>query len=104
MTAVSVAQVPGVWVVCSIALAVFGRLPRLTPGVWGLCLGFVAIGELGVLWHAPQGLIDLSPFQHAPRLPLDPGTVTALVGLTATAAVVAALGCVGRRRRDLTAA
>lgn len=103
VTAVSVAQVPGVWVMCSIALAVFGWLPRLTPGVWGLYVAFVALGEFGVLWHAPQWLMDLSPFQHAPRLPLDSGTVTAVVALTATAAVVAALGYVGWRRRDLTA-
>lgn len=103
VTVASLAQVPGVWVMCSLALAVFGWLPRLTAGVWGLYVAFVALGEFGVLWHAPQWLMDLSPFQHAPRLPLDSDTVTALVALTAVAAVVAALGYVGWRRRDLTA-
>ncbi len=103
VTAVSVGQAPGVWVMCSLALAVFGWLPRLTAAVWGLFIAFVALGEFGVLWHAPQWLMDLSPFQHAPLLPLGSGDTPALVALTATAAVVAVLGYAGWRRRDLAA-
>ena len=103
VTAVSVAQSPGVWVMCAIAVATFGWLPRLTPAVWGLYVAFVALGEFGVLWHAPQWLMDLSPFQHAPLLPLGSGDVPALVALTVTTAVGVALGLAGWRRRDLTA-
>jgi ABC-2 type transport system permease protein len=47
--------------------------------------------------------MDLSPFMHAPLLPLGSGDAPALVALTATAAVVAALGYAGWRRRDLAA-
>ncbi|HSN06627.1 MAG TPA: ABC transporter permease [Candidatus Angelobacter sp.] len=103
VTALSLAQAPGVWVMSSIAVGVFGWLPRLTAAVWVLLVGFVALGQFGDLWHAPQWLMDLSPFQHAPLLPLGSGDVPALVVLTLVAAVIGALGYAGWRRRDLTA-
>lgn len=52
---------------------------------------------------APQWLMDLSPFQHTPLLPVGPDGVGALVALTVAAAALAVLGYLGWRRRDLTA-
>jgi ABC-2 type transport system permease protein len=101
VTLAALAQVPAAWVITSIVLAVFGWAPRLTGAVWGVLAAFVALGEFGVLWNAPQWLMDLSPFQHTPLLPVGSGGVPALVALTATAALLAALGYVGWRRRDL---
>lgn len=54
-TVASLAQVPAAWVLASVALAVFGWLPRLAGAVWGVLLAFVALGEFGVLWNAPDG-------------------------------------------------
>ena len=74
------------------------------PGaVWGLLLGLVALGEFGVLWNAPEWLMDLSPFRHSPLLPVDSDAVPALAGLIVAAAALAALGYAGWRRRDLAA-
>jgi ABC-2 type transport system permease protein len=103
ITLAALAQIPAAWVITSTVLAVFGWVPRLTTGVWGLLVVFIALGEFGVLWNAPQWLMDLSPFQHTPLLPVGSGGVVSLVVLTATAAVVAAVGYLGWRRRDLTA-
>ena len=103
VTVASMAQVPAAWVISSAVLTVFGWAPRLTAWLWGLLAVFVALGEFGVLWHAPQWLMDLSPFQHSPLLPVGSGAVLSLVALTLTAAVLAALGYLGWRRRDLTA-
>jgi len=103
VTVASLAQVPAAWVITSTVLTVFGWIPRLTGALWGLLAVFVALGEFGVLWNAPQWLMDLSPFQHSPLLPVDSGGVVSLVALTATAAALAALGYFGWRRRDLTA-
>ena len=64
---------------------------------------FIALGEFGVLWNAPQWLMDLSPFQHTPLLPVGAGGIGALAALPAAAAALAALGYLGWRRRDLTA-
>ncbi len=72
-TVAALAQVPAAWVLTSVALAVFGWAPRLTGAVWGLLLAFVALGEFGVLWNAPNWLMDLSPFRHSPLLPVGSG-------------------------------
>jgi ABC-2 type transport system permease protein len=103
VTVASLAQVPAAWVITSLVLAVFGWAPRLTVWLWGLLAVFVALGEFGVLWNAPQWLMDLSPFQHSPLLPVGSSGIGALVALTVTAAVLAALGYFGWRRRDMTA-
>jgi ABC-2 type transport system permease protein len=87
----------------SVALAVFGWVPRLAGAVWGVLLAFVALGEFGVLWNAPGWLMDLSPFRHSPLLPVGTDAVPAMVALTAVAAGLAVLGYLGWRRRDLAA-
>ncbi|AOT03186.1 ABC transporter permease [Arthrobacter sp. U41] len=102
-TVAALAQVPAAWVVTGAALAVFGWAPRLAGAVWGLLLGLVALGEFGVLWNAPEWLMDLSPFRHSPLLPVDSDAVPALAGLIVAAAALAALGYAGWRRRDLAA-
>ena len=78
-TVAALAQVPAAWVLTSVALAVFGWAPRLAGAVWGVLLAFVALGEFGVLWNAPDWLMDLSPFRHSPLLPVGSGGVPALV-------------------------
>jgi len=102
-TAAALAQIPAAWVLIGVSLAVFGWVPRLAGAVWGILLGFVALGEFGVLWNAPGWLMDLSPFRHSPLLPVGPDAVPALVALTAVAAGLAVLGFLGWRRRDLAA-
>ncbi|MET3809947.1 ABC transporter permease [Arthrobacter sp. UYEF3] len=99
----SLAQIPAAWVLTSVALAVFGWVPRLAGSVWGVLLAFVALGEFGVLWNAPGWLMELSPFRHSPLLPVSLDAVPALLALIAVAAALAALGYLGWRRRDLAA-
>ena len=79
-TVASLAQIPAAWVLTSVALAVFGWVPRLAGAVWGVLLAFVALGEFGVLWNAPGWLMDLSPFRHSPLLPVGADAVPALLG------------------------
>ena len=51
----ALAQIPATWVITSLVMALFGWAPRLTVGVWGLLVLFVALGEFGPLWGAPSG-------------------------------------------------
>ena len=97
------AQVPAAWVLAALAMAVFGWVPRLTGLVWGLFAAFVLLVELGALWGLPHWLMDLSPFVHSPKLPGATGVLVPLTVLTAIAALLAAIGYVGWRRRDLAA-
>ncbi len=101
VTAAGLAQVPAAWVVTSAVLALFGWAPRFTGLVWAALAAFVALGEFGVLWKAPQWLMDVSPFHHSPGLPVTAGDASALVALSVTAAVLGGLGFLGWRRRDL---
>lgn len=96
-----IAQIPAGLVVASIALAVFGWIPRAAWAMWVALFVFIAFGVLGDVLNLPMWLIDVSPFQHSPQLPLDSGSVMPLAILTAVAAVFAAAGYLGWRRRDL---
>ena len=97
----AMAQVPAAWVITSLVMALFGWAPRLTVGVWGLLVLFVALGEFGPLWGAPQWLMDLSPIQHSPRMPVTTEALLPLAVLTVVALALSAIGYLGWRRRDL---
>ncbi len=62
--------------------------------------GFL-VGYLGPVLRLPEGLRNLSPFGHVPRLPAAEPVWTPLLVLTAVAAGLIALGLAGFRRRDL---
>ena len=101
VTLAAAAQIPAGWVMLSIVLAIFGWAPRLTGAAWGILFAFIALGEFGVLWGAPQWVMNVSPYQHSPGLPVGTGDLSTLAVLTAVAAALAALGYLGWRRRDL---
>jgi ABC-2 type transport system permease protein len=101
--AVALAQIPAAWVITSLVVTLFGWAPRATVAAWGVLVTFILLGEFGVLWNTPEWLMNLSPFQHTPHLPVASGWTLPLLALTATAAVLGAAGFVGWRRRDIPA-
>jgi ABC-2 type transport system permease protein len=99
--AVALAQVPAAWVLTGLVAALFGWVPRLAPGAWGVLVLCIALGEFGVLWNAPGWLMNLSPLQHTPHLPAGSGWALPLVALTGTAAALSVFGLSGWRQRDV---
>jgi ABC-2 type transport system permease protein len=95
------AQLPAVWVVVGIALALFGLAPRLARASWGVLAACVLVGQLGRLLQLPAWIIDLSPFMHAPKLPGGAVDAAPLLTLFAVAAAFAAAGLIGWQRRDV---
>jgi ABC-2 type transport system permease protein len=94
-------QLPAVWVVAAVAVLIFGLLPRLSPAVWAapaICLLILLVGETMELNHY---LLDVSPFTHIPHVPGGAVPATPLVTLTVLAAVLAFLGGMALRRRDV---
>jgi ABC-2 type transport system permease protein len=94
-------QLPAVWVLASIAVLIFGLLPRLSPVAWAapaLCLLILLVGETLQL---NQYLLDLSPFTHVPHLPGGEVPATPLVTLVVIAIVLAVAGVLGLRRRGI---
>lgn len=94
-------QVPAVWVMVAIAMAIYGFLPRRTGLAWIALVAFALAGQLGELLRLPDWAINLSPFSHIPLYPassFDAGPLVALVGVTV---VLTVAGLVGFNRRDL---
>lgn len=99
----ALAQLPAVWVLASIALAIFGLFPQASMVSWAgpaLCIliGLVSAGVSTAGW-----IRDISPFTHLPSLPGGAVSAGPFVALLAIAFVVALAGLIGLRRRDLPA-
>ena len=94
-------QLPAVWVVVGVAMAIFGILPRLTSVSWGVLVTCLLLGQLGQILQFPQWSLNLSPFSHIPRLPSADINLVPLLVLTAIALFLTALGMRGFQRRDV---
>ncbi|MEU3351853.1 ABC transporter permease [Streptomyces sp. NPDC037389] len=98
----ALAQLPAAWVLASVALLLFGALPRGAVAAWGVAGGCLAIGWLGPVLRLPGWVMDLSPFGHLPKLPGTAAvSVAPFVWLTGLAALLAAVGLAAFRRRDV---
>jgi ABC-2 type transport system permease protein len=94
-------QLPAVWVLAGITVALFGLAPRIAMAAWGALGAFLLLGEVGPLLKLKQWMMDVSPFSHIPKLPGAEVRVLPLVWLLAIAAALTAAGLAGFRRRDL---
>jgi ABC-2 type transport system permease protein len=97
-------QLPAVWVLTGITVAVFGLAPALVLAGWAALVVFLLLGQLGSVLNLPVWMMDLSPFTHTPKLPGGDLPATPLVVLTVIAAVLVAVGLAAFRRRDVGAA
>jgi ABC-2 type transport system permease protein len=94
-------QLPAVWVLTGLVVILFGLAPRAVTAGWVFFAGFLLIGEFGPIFDLPQGVMDLSPYAHTPRLPGGDFSATPVIWLAAIAATLTAAGMIGFRRRDL---
>ncbi|MEV7189533.1 ABC transporter permease [Kitasatospora sp. NPDC093102] len=94
-------QLPVVWVMTGFAVAVVGLLPRREPAVWGVSALVLLIGYLGPALDLNHWIMDLTPFQHLPRLPGGSLQWAPLLWLTLLATGLAGTGLAGLRRRDV---
>jgi ABC-2 type transport system permease protein len=101
--AAAFAYVPAVWVVTSIAVVLFGVLPRWTALAWAPLAVCVVVGMFGTLLDLPRVVLDLSPFEHTPAVPAADWAVGPLVVLVVLAAAIVAAGLAGFRHRDVPA-
>jgi ABC-2 type transport system permease protein len=94
-------QVPAVWVLAAIAVALFGLLPNWSVASWAALVVFLTAGLLGPLLELPQWVMDVSPFTHTPHLPGGTVQATPLVWLSCLVVALTAAGLAGWRRRDV---
>ncbi|RMB79102.1 ABC transporter permease [Rhodococcus sp. SBT000017] len=96
-------QLPAVWVVTAIGVALFGAVPRFATVLWAVLGGFVALGQVGSVVGLPQPWLDLSPFTHVPRLPGAELALAPIGWLVVVAVVVGIGGFTAFRRRGIRA-
>jgi ABC-2 type transport system permease protein len=96
-------QVPAVWVLAAVAVALVGLAPRFAAAAWGALGVCVLLGLVGAALQLDHWVMDLSPFTHLPKVPGAALTATPLVLLLAVAAVLGGAGLAGLRRRGIPA-
>jgi ABC-2 type transport system permease protein len=101
LTGASLAQLPAVWVLGALAVALFGLAPAAIGLAWGALAACVLLWLLGPLLGLPGWLLDASPYTHIPAVPASSLTVAPLLALLAVAAALTAAGLAGLRRRDV---
>ena len=103
MTAASLAYLPAIGLLGGLALALYGLRLRLTGLAWALVLWSAIVTLLGDLLGLPDWARSISPLHHVPLLPdaeLEAGPLLIMGGL---AVVLAVLGVLALRRRDMVA-
>lgn len=94
-------QLPAVWVLAALTVALFGLVPRWTVLGWAALVVCLLVGLVGPAVELNHWVLDVSPFVHLPKLPGGQVAVTPLMWLLAVILVLGAVGLVGLRRRDM---
>ncbi len=94
-------QLPAAWVVVALAVAIFGLLPGFSAAAWAVGALALLLSLFGPVVDLPQAVLDVSPFQHPPKLPGQAFTATPLVWLGAVAVAALVAGLAGWKRRDV---
>jgi len=95
-------QLPAVWVLVGVAVALFGVLPRfMTFGGWAVLAACALIEEFGRPLQLSKRVLDLSPFAHVPRLPGGDISAASLLWLASIVVGLVMVGLLGFRSRDV---
>lgn len=101
LTVAHLNHAPAVLVVLGVAGLLFGLAPRAVGLSWFvLGYGFVA-GTFGQLMGLPDWMFEISPFEHAARMPVEAFEFVPVLALTIVAAAGASLGLAAFRRRGI---
>ncbi len=101
LVASALAQGPAVWTVASLAVLFFALRASWAPLGWGLVVVAATLGQIGELLGLPDWVVDLSPYSHAPRMPVQDFAVGPAVVLGAVSAVALAVARWRYRQRDI---
>ncbi|MCP3740741.1 ABC transporter permease [Rossellomorea sp. BNER] len=92
---------PALWVVIGVGVALIGFFPKGTSFSWAVVVFAFLIIYLGGALQLPEWLMNISPYQHIPRFPLEDFDWVPLLSLTGVATVLIVIGWFGFRRRDI---
>jgi ABC-2 type transport system permease protein len=102
MVGAGLAQAPAALVLGGLAVALFGFAPKVSATAsWSVLGVAVLLLFLGASLQLSHWVLDVSPFQHLPKLPGGPVSVAPLVWLSLIALALGVVGLAGLRRRDI---
>lgn len=101
LTVAALVYLPATLLVGSLAVALYGLVPRAAGLTWVLVVWIVIVLYLGGLLGLPDWAMNLSPVTHTPMLPGEDVTGLPLVVMGAGATALVAAGFVGFARRDV---
>ena len=96
----AVVTVPAVWAVVAVSMLVVGARPRVLPAAWVGVIASFGLTLLGPSFKLPDWALGISPFWHVPSIAGDEDG-WGLLGVAAVALLLAVIGLVDFRRRDL---
>jgi ABC-2 type transport system permease protein len=99
--AAAMVQLPAVWILTGIAMALYGLAPALVGLSWGALIACLVLGQLGQILQFPQWTLNLSPFTHTPNFPAQDIDLVPIVAMLSIAIVLIGSGLIGFRRRDI---
>lgn len=97
----ALAHVPAIWVVAALGLVVWTVRPALTWLGWAFLAAFVMLSDLGRALKLPEWVLQLSPFEHVVKVPVQPVSWAGEFGLSAVAAALLVFAWSRYRTRDV---
>lgn len=97
----SMSYVPAMLVVCGLAFALLGLVPRISSFVWALLLYSVFATYMAKLMKLDDWVSLATPFHYIKQLPVQEFEALPLVVLSGIAGMLFAVGYLGFHRRDL---
>ncbi|WP_237421509.1 hypothetical protein [Gordonia sp. SID5947] len=94
-------QIPAALLIAGIAVGLYAVRPSLVAAGWLVVIAALLLGPLSGMFGLPQWARDLSPFTHAPAVPLEPMQWLPIVLLLAIAASFAVVAQLAFSRRDI---
>jgi ABC-2 type transport system permease protein len=94
-------QSPAVWVVIAVAAVLFALRSGWAILGWAALVLFVTLGEIAELLGLPSWVIDLSPYSHIPKMPVEGFDWGSAAILTVVAALLLAAAWGRYRTRDI---
>ncbi|MGW4370601.1 ABC transporter permease [Nocardia takedensis] len=102
VTAAAAAYWPAIWVTVGFALVAVGLRPRHAAAIAWAGFAYCAVALLfAESFDLPGWFPAASPFEHTPRVPLEPVSVGSMTVLLLVAVLLTAAGATAFRHRDL---
>ncbi len=101
LSAAALAHVPATWLVTALVLLLSTVRVGWTWAGWVLVAAFETLGQFGELLQLPDGIRDLSPYAHTPRVPAEAWEAGPLLGLSVATVLVLACASWLHGRRDI---